>query len=113
MGGTLMILLGFGALFVGFPLLTLGWFFYFKEKRGILSSFGWWMLCVGVWSEICLLVAWLRSLSCYSDQFGAHWCERENVMLPYCSIPAAVVLFGLVLVYLGKKKQKNQNTPLA
>ena len=29
------------------------------------------------------------------------------MMLPYCSIPAAVVLFGLVLVHMGKKKKKN------
>ncbi|MFA5374935.1 MAG: hypothetical protein WC455_04170 [Dehalococcoidia bacterium] len=111
MGGTLLVLLGFGVLFVGFPIFTIGWLSYFKEKKGILPSFGWWMFCVGVWSEVCLLGYWLRSLTCYSDQYDTHWCERENVILPYCAIPVAVVLFGLVLVYLGKKKQKNQISP--
>jgi len=106
MGGTLLVLLGFGALFVGFSLFTIGWFSYFRSKKGMLLSCGWWMFCVGIWSEVCLLGYWLRSLSCYGDQYVT-WCERENVMLPYCSIPAAVVLFGLVLVHMGKKKKKN------
>jgi hypothetical protein len=109
MGGTLIVSIGCISLIVGFVLFTTGWLSYFRKKIGMLLSVGWWGILAGAWSEVFLLSFWMVWVSCYHSMSGAEWCERDHHLVPYFSIPAAIMLFGLIMVYIGKKHKKVQS----
>jgi len=90
---------------VGYLVFARGWAAYSRNKMHMLSSFGWGVLFVAVWLEIFLLGAWAHWIECYGDQY-VNWCEHFIDAIPYCLLPVPVILFGLVLVYLGKKKKE-------
>jgi len=95
-----------------FMLFSIGWFLSSAKKRRNLASFGWWLFFIGTWFEIFFITLFAPSkmrIICYSSQIHEHWCEPTvDFLALYYIFPAIVMLFGLMLVYLGKK-QKNQN----
>jgi hypothetical protein len=97
---------------VGFILFTIGWFLYARKKMHILSRFGWWILLIAAWFEIFFIDAWISWVHCYG--YTPADCEHVHDInaIPYCLVPGLFMLFGLALVYIGKKKQKNQNISL-
>ena len=105
MGGTLIFSIGCISLIMGFVLFAIGWLSYFRKKIGMLLSVGWWGILAGAWSEVFLLSFWLVYITCYGMP-SAEWCERDHHLVPFFSIPAAVMLFGLIMVYIGKKNKK-------
>jgi len=108
MGGG--IIFGFGIILtlVGFILFTTGWFSYSRKRMNILSSFGWWILSIGAWAEVYLLIVWLHWIRCYGNQPGEN-CKHELSFIPYCVVPLGGILFGLMLVYIGKKHNNVQS----
>lgn len=84
-----------------------GWTAYSRDKMHMLSSFGWCILFIAAWLEIFLLGAWINWTRCYSDQY-INWCEHFINAIPYCLVPVPIILFGLVLVCLGKKKKEKK-----
>ena len=90
---------------VGFIIFTIGWSLYASKKMHILSSFGWWILLIATLCEVFFIGAWIHWIHCYGNT--PYDCEHVHEInaIPYCWVPVVFMLFGLALVYLGKKKK--------
>jgi len=73
----------------------------------MLSSFGWCILFIAAWLEIFLLGVWMHWTECYGSQY-VNSCEHVINAIPGCLLPVPFMLFGLVLVYIGKKKNEEK-----
>jgi hypothetical protein len=69
-----------------------------------LSSFGWWILLIAAWFETFFIGAWMNWIHHYTSG-DVHVINA----VPYCLFPAVFMLFGLALVYLGKKRNKGKD----
>mgnify|MGYP001766890055 CR=1 FL=1 len=92
----------------GYLMFARGWAAYSRNRIHILSSFGWGILLIASWLEIFLLGAWIHWTECYSDG-NINRCEHFINAIPYCLVPVVFMLLGVVLVYLGKKKNEKKN----
>jgi len=105
-----LMMFAYMELFVGFILVTVGLHSYPKNRMNSLSSFGWWLFFIGTWFEI-FFIRWLApDIECSTiPMTGEHWCEPSVHYIALSFIfPAIAMLLGLMLVYIGKKKKKNQ-----
>jgi cation transport ATPase len=93
---------------VGYIMFARGWAAYSRNKMHMLSSFGWCILFIAAWLEIFLIGAWMHWTDCYGDQH-VNSCEHVINAIPDCLLPVPFMLFGLVLVYIGKKKNEGKD----
>jgi hypothetical protein len=105
---------------ISFILFIAGWFSYPRKTMTVRSAVGWMIFFIAAWFEIFLAGLFVPPsiIKCIGTHGYWYWCDKQaaGILIPSLVVPAIVMIFGLMLVYIKRKdrnvQQSNQSGQL-